>query len=193
MITTPSRIDLRTFPSDDASFRDFACAALVGLEEPDPERLQCSIRVRYPLAVVRVRSDLARLGAEGIVWYAFRRSVADPPDESWWEGARAWAVISGDRSFLEASDGFARIIELPVALLIGRRIEDLANPADVTAAEDVAALWLELLARGQVDGTLRFDRLDGSPREIEYHVATDPVAPGRYRAAIRERSVTGSG
>jgi PAS domain-containing protein len=188
MITIPSRIDLRTFPSDDATFRRFANAELSRLEAPDPERLQCSIRVRYPHAVVRVRSELARLGGEGIVWYAFRRAAADPPEDGWWEHTASWATIDGERVFVGASEDFAAIVELPLTLLIGLRIEDLANPSDPTAAEDVASLWTELLARGQVHGTLRFNRLDGSPREIEYHVDTDGAGPDRYRAAIRERT-----
>jgi hypothetical protein len=39
----------------------------------------------------------------------------------------------------------------------------------------------------RADGSLRFNRLDGSPREIEYHVERDPSADDRYRAVIRER------
>jgi PAS domain-containing protein len=188
MITIPSRIDLRTFPSDDAMFRRFADAELARLDAPVPERLQCWIRVRYPLALVRVRSDLASLGGDGIVWYAFRRAAADPPDDRWWEHTASWAIIDGERVFVRASEGFAAIVELPLTLLIGRRIEDLANPSDPTAADDVATLWTELLERGRVHGTLRFNRLDGSPREIEYHVDSDGAGPDRYRAAIRERT-----
>jgi PAS domain-containing protein len=188
MITIPSRVDLRTFPSDDARFRLFAHTEIARLEAPDPERLQCLIRERYPLAVVRVRSDLARLGSEGVVWYAFRRAAVDPPDDRWWEGEASWAIIDRDRVFLLASEGFAAIVEVPLTLLVGKQIDDLANPADHTAAEDVAALWIELVARGQVHGTLRFNRLDGSAREIEYHVESDGDLPTRYRAAIRERT-----
>jgi PAS domain-containing protein len=188
MISSPSQIDLRTFPSGDAAFRRFAGAELSDLDAPDPELLQRSIRLRYPLAVVRVRSDLASLRGEGIVWYAFRRAFADPPDDHWWESGPSWAIIDGQRVFVEASEGFAAIVELPAELLIGRRIEDLANPADPTAVDDVAALWIEVLARGHVHGTLRFNRLDGSPREIEYHLYRDGAEPERFRAAIRERT-----
>jgi PAS domain-containing protein len=187
MITTPSRIDLRTFPSVDDTFREFVLTQLAGLDASDPEQLQCSIRQRYPLAVVRVRSELASLRGEDIVWYAFRRAVVDPPDERWWAAATSWAIVDGERAFVEASDGFAAIVEVPLAALIGRRIEDLANPADPTASDDVATLWADLEANGRVHGTLRFNRLDGSPREIEYHVERD-VAADRYRAAIRERT-----
>ena len=188
MITIPSRIDLHTFPSDDAAFRRFAGAELAGLEAPDPELLERSLRLRYPLAVVRVRSDLAHLRGEGNVWYAFRRAFADPPSDQWWEIGSSWAILDGERVFIEASKDFAEIVEVPVTLLIGKRIEDLANPADSTAADDVAALWTEVVAAGHVHGTLRFNRLDGSPREIEYHVVREAADPEQYRAAIRERN-----
>jgi hypothetical protein len=188
MITVPSRIDLHTFPSDDPNFRLFAHAQIAHLETLDPERLQSLIRERYPLAVVRVRSDLARLGTEGVVWYAFRRAAVDPPEDRWWEDETSWAIIDGDRVLLLASEGFAAIVEVPLTLLIGKQIDDLANPADHTAAEDVAALWIELVAAGQVHGTLRFNRLDGSAREIEYHVECAGDRPTRSRAAIRERA-----
>jgi PAS domain-containing protein len=188
MITTRSRIDLRTFPSEDVPFREFVRDQLAGLDASDPERLQCSIRQRYPLALVRVRSELASLGGDDTVWYAFRRALIDPPDDRWWAGATSWAIIDSERAFVEASDRFAAIVEVPLTTLIGRRIEDLANPADPTVPDDVATLWADLLAHGQVHGTLRFNRLDGSPREIEYHVERDG-APDRYHATIRARSI----
>ena len=187
MITTPSRVDLRTFPSDDGTFRRFAAAQLAGLDVSDPERLQSLLRMRYPLAVVRERSELARLPYDGIVWYAFRRAAVDAPSECWWTDSPSWAHVDGERVFVDASEGFAAVVEVPLAVLIGRRIEDLANASDPTAIEDVATLWIDLLANGQVHGTLRFNRLDGSPREIEYHVERDG-SPDRYRATIRERS-----
>ena len=186
MLTTASQIALRTFPSDDDTFRRFAATQLVGLDLADPERLESLIRTRYPLAVVRVQSELARMSHEGIVWYAFRRAVVDPPPDQWWADSASWAHIDRERVFVEASEDFAAVVEVPVAVLIGSRIEDLANPADPTATQDIATLWIDLLTHGQVHGTLRFNRLDGSSREIEYHVERDG-APGRYRAAIRER------
>lgn len=187
MFTTRSRIDLRTFPSADDTFREFVRTQLAGLDASDPEQLQCSVRLRYPLAVVRVRDELASLRGEDIVWYAFRRAVVDPPEEHWWATATSWAIVDDARAFVEASDSFAAIVEVPLTALIGRQIDDLANPADPTASDDIATLWADLRANGRAHGTLRFNRLDGSPREIEYHVDRDG-APDRYRAAIREQT-----
>ena len=187
MIVVPSGIDLHSFPSSDDDFRRFAEDQLARLEQPDPDGLQLAIRVRYPLAVVRVRSDLARHAGPDVVWYAFRRALIESPPDRWWEQATAWAVVDAQRGFVDASAAFAATVEVARASLLGMRIEDLANPADPTATDDVAALWIELRKQGEVHGTLRFNRLDGSRRELEYHASADGAGPGRYRVVVRER------
>jgi PAS domain-containing protein len=181
------RIELHVFPSDDAAFRWFAEDELAKLDQPEPMRLQRALRVCYPLAVVRVRSELAQLPEDGPTWYAFRRAVAQPPLEHWWLRQDAWARLDLHRTILDASERFAIIVEVPRTSLIGKHIEDLANPADPTAVADVTALWTQLLDRGEAHGSVRFNRLDGSPRELEYHVVADLPPQAGFRAVIRER------
>ena len=185
----PSTIELRCFPSDDPEFRRFAREALACLADADPAALQCAIRRRYPLAVVSVQAELASMGSGPEVWYAFRRAVAEPPPIPWWENEAAHAVIGLDRAFVEATDAFAAIVEVPPQALVGARLEDLANPADLGVSEDIAALFEELLQRGIADGTLRFNRTDGTPRELEYHVERAEAEAGRFRVVIRERAL----
>jgi PAS domain-containing protein len=184
-------VRLHVFPSDDADFRAFALDQLASLAQPDPERLQSAIRRRYPLAIVRVRSPLAEIGGAETLWYAFRRGTAAPQVHEWWVGHDAWAILDEERRLVEVSGPLAAIVEVPPALMVSHRVEDFANPDDATAADDVAALWAELLAHGRVDGSLRFNRVDGTPREIDYHV--EELAGGearRYRAFVRERYLT---
>jgi PAS domain-containing protein len=185
--TVRTPIKIHAFPSDDAAFRWFAEEEMARIEAPDPVRLQRAIRVCYPLAVVRVRSAFARPPGDGDLWYVFRRAVSDPPAERWWMRQPAWVRLDRDRIILDASEAFATIVEIRRIDLLGRRIEELANPADPTAVEDVTALWGELVERGEVHGSLRFNRLDGSPRELEYHVAAEVASGDGYRAVIRER------
>jgi PAS domain-containing protein len=185
--STGTRIKIHAFPSDDAAFRWFAEEEFARTDAPDADRLQRAIRVCYPLAVVRVRSELARPPGDDDVWYVFRRAVTEPPAERWWMRQAAWVRLDRERRILDASEPFAAIVEVPRTDLLGRQIEDLANPGDPTAAEDVAALWAQLIERGEVHGSLRFNRLDGSPREIEYHVAAELAPETGYRAVIRER------
>jgi PAS domain-containing protein len=181
------RFRVNTFPSDDADFRATVRDALDAMPKPDPAELQRAIRERYPLATVSVRSLLATPAAGGEVWYAFRRATAAETAGRWWDGLETWAVVADDRTFVEATDAFAAIVEVPVAELIGRRIEDFVNPADPTASQDIAELWTELADRGEADGSVRFNRMDGTPRELEYHFEPHGSDIGRYRVVIRER------
>ena len=185
--TAKPQIRLHAFPSDDWEFRQFARDQLAQLDEPTPDRLQAAVRERYPLATVSVRSALAELESDEPLWYAFRHGPASPPTDEWWIGMETWAILHADRTVLEATDALAAIVEVPAELMIGRRVEDFANPADTTAADDIAQLWTALRRLGTLHGTLRFNRLDGTAREIEYHVEVDPANPRQYRAVIRER------
>lgn len=182
-----SPIRVHAFPSDDAEFHAFVADRVAVLAVVDPVALQQAIRERYPLATVTVRSPLASVHADEILWYAFRRAIGEPSAEGWWVDADSWAIIAADRTFVDATEALAVIAEVPVDALVGRRIEDFTNPDDPTAAKDIADLWTEVLAHGRADGSLRFNRLDGSPRELEYHVERDASAQGRFRAVIRER------
>lgn len=187
LLKPPVPVGLHTFPSDDGAFRRFAEDEFARLGAASLDELQSALRVRYPFATVRLRSELATLGEDGPMWYAFRRGLGDPPSDRWWNQVTSWATIAADRTFVAVSEAFADILEVPSATVIGLRIEELANPGDPTATLDVSALWSQLLSRGFADGTLRFNRLDGTLREIEYHVARDSENARAYRAAIRER------
>ncbi len=185
--TVRSRIEVHAFPSEDRGFRAFVLDLLDRLVDPTPEELQLATRERYPLARVSVRTAFATREGDGIVWYAFRRAIGEPAVEGWWERLETWALIADDRTFVEATEAFAAIVEAPLGAIIGRRLDDFTNPLDPTASDDIAELWPELLRLGRADGTLRFNRMDGSRREIEYHVEADGANTGRYRAVIRER------
>ena len=54
-----------------------------------------------------------------------------------------------------------------------------------SALEDIRSLWAEFMDRGELHATLRFRRLDGSPREIEYHVTREGAGPQRHLAVVR--------
>lgn len=184
--TIRARVRVHTFPSDDGEFRSFVQERLDEAPEALPDEFQREIRDRYPLATVVVRSELAVRGGDDVVWYVFRRAVGEAAADGWWEREDAWAVITADRVFVEATETFAAIVEAPLAALVGRRLEDLANPGDPAIADDLEAVWTDVRERNRADGTLRFNRLDGSRREIEYHVERDAADASRYRAVIRE-------
>jgi PAS domain-containing protein len=186
---------LAVFPAEDAAFRRFVdgeFAALWGeaaarADAPaEPYELQLRVRARYPASVVRARDSLADPISGDLVWYVYRFGSVTPGRRWWEEPGHAWAIVDDERRFVEVSTSLTEIIEAPREALIGRPVEALSNPSDVSASEDVLALWDEFLSRGELHATLRFRRLDGTDREIEYHVVRDGAGPGRHLGIVRE-------
>ena len=184
------RIVLRAFPSADGEFVAFAREAWENLPEPrSPARLQDALRARYPAAVVTVQDELARHADDELVWYAFRMGavVPDSPTppvapEDW----PAWAILDGDRLFVEVSPELAAIAEVPAEMMLGHPLEAFSNPADPTIREDIARLWQEFLRVRELSSTVRFNFRSGRPRELAYHVRADAAGPGRHRLSVRE-------
>jgi PAS domain-containing protein len=185
---------LQIFPAEDVAFRRFVADAFETLcaqagtrvRAIDPQQLQLRLRDRYPAAVVRRRDPLADPGPDDVLWYVYRFGSVTPGRRWWEEPGHAWAVFDDERRFVEASTSLTEIVEAPREILLGRPLEAFANPEDVSVPEDAAAMWAELARRGELHSTLRFRRLDGTPREIEYHLTRDGAGPGRHLAIVRE-------
>jgi len=186
---------LQAFPAEDLAFRRWvvdAWATLVAEAETraddlvEPEDLQLRLRERYPAAVVRPRDALADPGSGDVVWYVYRFGSVSPGRRWWEEPGHAWAILDDERRFVEVSTSLTEIVEAPRDAIVGRAVEDLANPGDPTALDDVRALWGELGVRAELHGTLRFRRNDGTARELEYHVTREGAGPDRHLAIVRE-------
>ena len=193
----PARLQprLQAFPAEDLAFRRYVAEAFAELLDdvstrpngrPEAEGLQWRLRARYPSAVVRERDALADPGGEGPLWYVYRFGSVRPGRRWWEEPGHAWAILDGDRCFVEVSTSLAEIVEVPRATILGQRVEAFANPGDASVSSDFEGLWRELLANGELHATLRFARRDGTPREIEYHVTRDGAGPERHLAVVRE-------
>src|SRR5215211_856817 len=176
----PARLTprLQAFPAEDVAFRRFVADAFATLlaevdARPEtllePEELQLRLRARYPAAVVRPRDRLADPGDGDVLWYVYRFGSVSPGLRWWEEPGHAWAILDDDRRFVEVSTSLTEIVEAPREAIIGQLVDVLANPEDASALEDIRALWAEFMERGELHATLRFRRLDGSPREIQYH------------------------
>jgi len=186
---------LQAFPAEDLAFRRFVADAFAevvadvdaqagGLLEP--EDLQLRLRRRYPASVVRPRDTLADPGDGDDLWYVYRFGSISPGLRWWEEPGHAWAILDDERHFVEVSTSLTGIVEAPRDSLLGLPVEAFSNPDDATVPDDVRALWGEFLERGELHSTLRFRRLDGSEREIEYHVTRDGAGPERHLAVVRE-------
>jgi PAS domain-containing protein len=186
---------LQAFPAEDLAFRRFVAESYAGLLADveartdlvlEPEELQVRLRERYPAAVVRARDTLADPGEGDLLWYVYRFGSISPGLRWWEEPGHAWAILDDDRRFVEVSTSLTEIVEAPRDALIGMAVEAFSNPDDVTVSDDVLALWAEFLERAELHSTLRFRRLDGTAREIEYHVTKDGAGPERHLAVVRE-------
>jgi PAS domain-containing protein len=186
---------LQAFPAEDLAFRRFvadAFSTLLAEVEPrpdallEPEELQVRLRARYPAAVVRPRDRLADPGDGDLLWYVYRFGSISPGLRWWEEPGHAWAILDDDRRFVEVSTSLTEIVEAPRDAILGQLVDALANPEDASALEDIRSLWAEFMERGELHATLRFRRLDGSPREIEYHVTREGAGPERHLAVVRE-------
>jgi PAS domain S-box-containing protein len=178
-------VRLRAFPSGDREFGRFARAALAALGAgAEPADLQRSLRVRYPVAVVRVQSEFARHGEGPIIWYALRTSVLGEAVHADRGPVDAWAVVDDDRRFVEVSPALARIVELPARAILGHQIEDFSSESDPTIRADIAALWVEFRQRGSIASTVRFNYADGRPRELEYRLQANAAGEGRHRLFV---------
>jgi PAS domain-containing protein len=186
---------LQAFPAEDLAFRRFvadAFSTLLAEVEPrpdallEPEELQVRLRARYPAAVVRPRDRLADPGDGDVLWYVYRFGSISPGLRWWEEPGHAWAILDDDRRFVEVSTSLTEIVEAPREAILGQLVDGLSNPEDASALEDIRSLWAEFMERGELHSTLRFRRLDGSPREIEYHVTRDGAGPERHLAVVRE-------
>jgi PAS domain-containing protein len=177
-------VRLRAFPSGDREFGRFARAALAALgNDPSSEELQRSLRARYPAAVVRIQSELARHGAGPTIWYALRTSVlgVSPVDA---RPAQAWAILDDDRRFIEVSPSLSAIVELPARHMLGHRVEDFSSADDPTIRDDITELWAEFERRGTIRSTVRFNFADGRPRELEYQLEAHADGHGRHRLLV---------
>ena len=186
---------LQAFPAEDLAFRRYvadAFSTLLAEVEPrpdallEPEELQVRLRARYPAAVVRPRDRLADPGDGDLLWYVYRFGSISPGLRWWEEPGHAWAILDDDRRFVEVSTSLTEIVEAPREAILGQLVDGLANPEDASALEDISSLWAEFMDRGELHATLRFRRLDGSPREIEYHVTREGAGPQRHLAVVRE-------
>ena len=96
-------------------------------------------------------------------------------------------VADSEGNYRDASAGAGKLLGLPREKIIGRRIDDFAEPG---FKPQVSNLWRAFLEQGEQRGTLRLVGADGGPREVEY-TAKGNVLPVRHVLALREKPEAG--
>jgi PAS domain S-box-containing protein len=74
-------------------------------------------------------------------------------------------IADNDRNCRDASCGACKLFGLPRNKIIGRRVDDFAEPS---FRPQIDQLWRAFLEQGEQRGTLRLVDSDGSVREVEY-------------------------
>jgi formate hydrogenlyase transcriptional activator len=93
-------------------------------------------------------------------------------------------VADNDRHSLDASCGAGRLLGLSREKILGRCLDDFAEPG---FKPQISELWQAFLQRGEQEGTLRLVGPDGIPREVEY-TAKGNVLPVRHLLVLRDKA-----
>jgi PAS domain S-box-containing protein len=103
-----------------------------------------------------------------------------------------WApilLVDNDRHYIEASVGASNLLGLPREKIIGRSLDDFAEPAFKPV---ISERWSAFLEEGQQVGTLNLVGPDGDSRQVEY-LAKANVLPVRHLLALRDKTTKMAG
>jgi len=92
-------------------------------------------------------------------------------------------LADNNRRYLDASVGASKLLGLPREKIIGRTLDDFADPSFKPVISD---RWHAFLEEGTQEGTLQLQGPDGGPREIEYAARLN-VLPLRHLLLLRDK------
>jgi len=98
-------------------------------------------------------------------------------------------IADNDRHYREASVGASKLLGLPREKIIGRSLDDFAEPGFKPV---ISERWRDFLKEGEQEGTLQLVGPDGGPRDVEY-LAKGNVLPVRHVLVLREKSTNNPG
>jgi formate hydrogenlyase transcriptional activator len=93
-------------------------------------------------------------------------------------------LADNDRHNLEASVGASKLLGLPREKIIGRSLDDFAEP---NFKPVISERWNAFLKEGEQEGTLKLMGADGTPREVEY-AAKGNVLPARNLLVLHDKT-----
>src|ERR1035438_5242607 len=93
-------------------------------------------------------------------------------------------LTDDDGNSREASVGAGKLLGLPREKIIGRRVDDFAQPG---FKPQISQLWRALQEQGEQEGTLGLVGRDGSPRNVEYTVKGN-VLPVRHLVVLHDKT-----
>jgi PAS domain S-box-containing protein len=94
----------------------------------------------------------------------------------------ALVVVDDQRHFLRVNRSAVRVYRMPMAQLLGRRLDDFSAPEHAGILSD---LWAKFQSDGTQWGHYELQRADGTRAMVEYRSLWD-FAPGEHLIALRE-------
>jgi PAS domain S-box-containing protein len=91
-------------------------------------------------------------------------------------------ITDNDRHYREVSVGASKLLGVPREKIIGRSLDDFAEP---NFKPVISERWRAFLEDGEQEGTLPLVVADGGPREVEY-IAKRNVLPARNVMVLRD-------
>jgi PAS domain S-box-containing protein len=92
----------------------------------------------------------------------------------------AITITDAQGIYREANPAACQLFGLPLSELLGRRIVDFMEPGF-----DFKPAWRSFRKQGQLTGTMRLLRLDGTVRSVDYAAKAD-FLPGRHLSILRD-------
>src|SRR5690242_11435213 len=93
-------------------------------------------------------------------------------------------LTDNDRHYQDASVGAGKLLGLPREKIIGRSLDDFAEPS---LKPVISERWRAFLKEGEQQGTLQLVSADGAPRDVEY-TAKGNVLPVRHLLVLRDKT-----
>jgi formate hydrogenlyase transcriptional activator len=93
-------------------------------------------------------------------------------------------IADNERNYRDASVGAGKLLGLAREEIIGRRMDDFADP---TFRPRISELWSAFLGQGEQEGTLRLAGPDGTLWDVEY-TAKGNVLPVRHLLILRDKT-----
>ena len=93
-------------------------------------------------------------------------------------------LADNDRYYQDASVGAGRLLGLPREKIIGRSLDDFAEPSFKPV---ISERWRAFLEEGEQEGTLQLVGPDGGPKDVEY-IAKSNVLPVRHLLVLRDKT-----
>jgi formate hydrogenlyase transcriptional activator len=95
-------------------------------------------------------------------------------------------VTDNDRHYKDASVGASKLLGVPREKIIGRSLDDFAEP-DFKPV--ISERWSDFLKKGEQEGTLKLLGPDGMPREVGY-TAKGNVLPVRHLLVLHDKTTS---